>query len=202
MRTGCNASLLRRAPGCSWAIRARTWKPTQYLGLRSGAASATTFAWLVRQGTAPLPAVAALADEYGDRVEVEYGELPDWLVASACLSERPVSVSVGPSTGDLRGTEAWRRGADPSRAGRPRLPRQRSSTHRCSPGAIRRLADSYAFSQLAVELKFEEHGGRHELKAAIRHEHAEADGAQASVTLEPSDLRLYSRHSTSLRGLR
>ena len=58
-----------------------------YLGLRPWKDSAQGFTWLVRQGCAPLEAVAQLAEAYGPRGRLAYGELPDFLAPLHAIGE-------------------------------------------------------------------------------------------------------------------
>lgn len=51
-----------------------------YLGLRANANTAAGFTWLVRTGCEPLDAVIDLANVYGDKAEIVYGELPAYIL--------------------------------------------------------------------------------------------------------------------------
>ena len=51
-----------------------------YLALNQESQTAAGFTWFVRNGTEPKPAVLKLKHRYGDRGDLVYGELPDWLL--------------------------------------------------------------------------------------------------------------------------
>jgi tetratricopeptide (TPR) repeat protein len=51
-----------------------------YLGLEQEAGVAAGFTWLVRAKNEPKPAVVALKQLYGERGEIVFGDLPDWLL--------------------------------------------------------------------------------------------------------------------------
>jgi tetratricopeptide (TPR) repeat protein len=51
-----------------------------YLFLKPDASDAQGFTWLVRSAEKTVPAVANLCDIYGDRAEIVYGELPEWIL--------------------------------------------------------------------------------------------------------------------------
>lgn len=61
-----------------------------YLTLASEADTAIGFTWFVREKTEPKPAVVRLKNLYGDRGEIVYGNLPDWLLNfTSVISSEP-----------------------------------------------------------------------------------------------------------------
>ena len=66
-----------------------------YLSLAAESDTARGFSWFVRQGTEAKTAVVRLKNLYGERAEIVYGELPDWLLdfAGVLASDAPSQIA-------------------------------------------------------------------------------------------------------------
>jgi len=81
-----------------------------YLFLRAKKAEAQGFTWLVRTGTSVLPAVASLADYYGEKAALETGSLPEWLENLLPSEPRRQTITASPvvlAPSVSEQTESW-----------------------------------------------------------------------------------------------